>query len=228
MSNLPSFLPSDVQSVISCHTCRHPPRQAVFRLLSVAWACTPAEAGAFNSSWTREGGAWVFPSSVPHRGSWLSFTWRFSADMCVLLSSPFCAFKLQWELFSAFPWNYPKWTPFIWCNTQQRSLWEGPQGAAFTAWTVPLCEQPRRTCIPEKKAVKPSISYSVNKLKENGTEKISGEPGAGGWPYWTPFWEAVCSLPVSAFFKEARFCTLCVNNWSCVKDTNFSSFLPLL
>lgn len=138
----------------------------------------------------------------------------------VLLSSPF-----RWYFFLKLLENSVN-SVLIQCWAQQWGLWERPQGATPAAWVMPLCKQPRRrTCISERDLAKPSVSYSVHKHGEDGAGKISwdlAELSAGGWPRQTPFWEAVSSLVVSAFSEEAKFCTLCVNKQSCVKDTHLS------
>lgn len=63
MINLSWFLQSDVQSVHSCNVCTHHP--------PVAEHEPQAGAAAFNSSSAMKGGAWIFPSLVPHRGGCL-------------------------------------------------------------------------------------------------------------------------------------------------------------
>lgn len=129
------------------------------------------------------------------------------------------------SFYSTFLWNFLRWTLLIRCCAQQQGLWERLHGATLAAWTVPSRELPRRTCVPEREEVKPSVSYGMNKHGEDGVGKISwglARLSTGGWPRQTPFWETVSSLLVSALFKEARFCTVFVNEWSCVKDTHLS------
>lgn len=95
-----------------------------------------------------------------------------------------------------------------------------PQFAAPTAWVVCLHKQHRL-----REVVKPSISYTMEKDREDGAGKISWDLGCS--ECWRvampdPLLRSCLQLAGFAFFKEVKFCMLFVNKCSCAKNTLFS------